>query len=103
VPSKPPAIIVAAIAMGFLAGPLEGARSVGAVKGCQFTAGNGYEGEPLARSIKSDGTATVPPPKTANLEPRTALAGALARESALLPDYPSLAPLNKHNQLAHLV
>jgi len=39
-----PAIIVATTGRTLLTDPLEGVRSVGAVKRCQFTAGNGCEG-----------------------------------------------------------
>ena len=47
--SKAPLIIVAMNEWPSLADSLEGVRSVGAVKWCQFTAGNGCEGPQPSR------------------------------------------------------
>jgi hypothetical protein len=50
---------------------LEGVRSVGAGKWCQFTAGNGYEG-PQAREVRrqnSEFRTSNPEPRTPNLKP----------------------------------
>ncbi len=54
-PSKPAPDIVRRVGWASLADPLEGARSVGAVKWCQFTAGHGCEGPHLQASIDHRG------------------------------------------------